>query len=138
MPNDRNRNYEIGYGRPPAKSRFRKGLSDNPKGRPQGSKNPSKLLDDARNERVVVTENGKGRRITKREAVLKQLVNKAASGNPRAIQMLLAEMRMVEGREQDLTEGVLFDEADQEVIRQLYHRFRVHDADDTVESNSIA
>jgi len=124
MPNDGDRNYEVGYGKPPAKSRFRKGLSGNPKGRPQGSKNLSTLLDDALNEPVVVTENGKRRRITKREAVLKQLVNKAASGNPRAIQLLLGDMRLVEGREQDSTQGVLFDEADREVIRQLYQRFR--------------
>jgi len=124
MPNDRERNYEVGYGKPPAPSRFRKGQSGNPKGRPQGSKNLSTLLDDALNEPVVVSENGKRRRITKREAVLKQLVNKAASGNPRAIQLLLGEMRMVEGREQDSTRGVLFDEADREVIRQLYQRFR--------------
>ena len=56
--------------------------------------------------------------------MLKQLVNKAASGNPRAIQLLLGEMRLVEGREQDSNQGVLFDEADREVIRQLYQRFR--------------
>jgi hypothetical protein len=41
--------------------------------------------------------------------VLKHLVNKAASGNHRAIQLLLSEMRWVEGREQDSTPGQLFD-----------------------------
>jgi hypothetical protein len=52
------------------------------------------------------------------------LVNKAASGNPKAIQLLLGEIRLVEGREPDPTQRLLFDEADREVIRQLYHRFR--------------
>jgi hypothetical protein len=33
-------------------------------------------------------------------------------------------MRLVEGREPDSTQSVLFDEADREVIRQLYQRFR--------------
>jgi hypothetical protein len=120
MPND----YEVGYGKPPEYSRFRKGQSGNPKGRPKGSKNLATLLDEALNEPVVVSENGKRRRITKREAVLKQLVNKAASGNPKAIQLLLGEMRLVEGREQGSAESVLFDEADREVIRQLYQRLR--------------
>jgi len=124
MPNDGNRNYEVGYAKPPEHSRFPKGESGNPRGRPKGSKNLSTLLDDALNEPVVVSENGKRRRITKREAVLKQLVNKAASGNPRAIQLLLGEMRLVEGREPDSGQSVLFDEADREVIRQLYQRFR--------------
>jgi hypothetical protein len=81
-------------------------------------------LDDALNESVVVSEHGKRKRITKRQAMLTQLVNKAASGNHRAIQLLLSEMRLVEGREQDSTAGPLFDEADREVIRELYERFR--------------
>ena len=42
---------------------------------------------------MVVTENGQRKRITKGEAIIKQLVNKGASGDARAIQLLLAEMR---------------------------------------------
>jgi hypothetical protein len=124
MPTEKDPDYKVGYGRPPESSRFGKGQSGNPKGRPKGSKNLSTLLDDALNESVVVSEHGKRKRITKRQAMLKQLVNKAASGNHRAIQLLLSEMRLVEGREQDSTASPLFDEADREVIRQLYQRFR--------------
>jgi hypothetical protein len=124
MPTEKEGDYKVGYGRPPESSRFAKGQSGNPKGRPKGSKNLSTLLDDALNESVVVSEHGKRKRITKRVAVLKHLVNKAASGNHRAIQLLLSEMRWVEGREQDSTPRQLFDEADREVIRQLYERFR--------------
>jgi hypothetical protein len=122
MPDDRKRDYEVGYGRPPRHSRFRTGESGNPNGRPKGASNLATLLERALNERVVVSENRK--RITKREAVLKQLVNKAASGGPKSIQLLLAEMRQVEGREQSPTESMLFDETDREVIRHLYERLR--------------
>lgn len=31
------RDYEVSYGRPPKRSRFRKGLSGNPRGRPRKS-----------------------------------------------------------------------------------------------------
>ncbi|HEY8129410.1 MAG TPA: DUF5681 domain-containing protein [Hyphomicrobium sp.] len=31
--------YDIGYGKPPVKTRFRKGQSGNPKGRGKGSRN---------------------------------------------------------------------------------------------------
>jgi hypothetical protein len=124
MPDDSKRDYEVGYGRPPRHRRFRQGESGNPRGRPKGSSNLATLLDRALNERVVVSENGRRKRITKREAVLKQLVNKAASGDPKSIQLLLAEMRLVEGREAAPAESLLFDQTDREVIRHLYERLR--------------
>lgn len=81
--------YAVGKGRPPRHTRFQKGRSGNPKGRRKGSRNVATLLDHALNERVVVTENGKRKTITKFEAMLKQLANKAASGDHRAIKLLM-------------------------------------------------
>jgi Family of unknown function (DUF5681) len=89
--NGENGDHECGYGKPPKHTQFRKGRSGNPKGRPLGSRNASTLLDEALKERVMVSENGGRRReITKLEAILKQLVNKAAQGDPRATRLLLA------------------------------------------------
>jgi len=93
MSFDKKSNYQVGYAKPPRKTRFEKGRSGNPAGRVKGSKNVSKLLLDALGEPVVVNENGERKRITKVEAMLKQLVNKGASGDARSIQLLLAEMR---------------------------------------------
>jgi Family of unknown function (DUF5681) len=121
MADESNRDYEIGYGKPPKHSQFGKGHSGNPHGRPKGSINLSTLLDSTLNEKVIVSENGKRKRITKREAILKQLVNKAASGDPKSIHMLLTEIRLAEGR-QPSAEPMLLDETDREVIRQLYQR----------------
>jgi Family of unknown function (DUF5681) len=121
MADESNRDYDIGYGKPPLHSQFGKGHSGNPRGRPKGSRNLSTLLDGALNERVIVSENGKRKRITKREAILKQLVNKAASGDPKSIHMLLTEIRLAEGL-QPSAEPMLLDETDREVIRQLYQR----------------
>ena len=91
MENDNKEDgYEIGYGKPPTNARFQKGQSGNPKGRPRGSRNASTLLDEALKERVVVSENGRRKKITKLEAILTQLVNRAAGGDHRATQLLLA------------------------------------------------
>lgn len=93
MSLDKKSNYRVGYAKPPRKTRFEKGKSGNPAGRVKGSKNVSKLLLEALGEPVVINENGERKRITKGEAMIKQLVNKGASGDARSIQLLLAEMR---------------------------------------------
>jgi hypothetical protein len=45
-------------------------------------------LEEALAEKVAIVENGRRRKITKRSAMIKQLVNKAASGNLRASRQL--------------------------------------------------
>ena len=64
--------YEVGFARPPRQTQFRKGTSGNPKGRPRGSKSLSTLLTETLDEKVVVRENGRCGRITKRAAMIKQ------------------------------------------------------------------
>ena len=83
----RNRSdYEIGFGRPPKATQFKKGTSGNKKGRPKGTKNIATLFHEAMHQRVAISENGQRRTITKIEAALTQLANKAATGDPKAIQ----------------------------------------------------
>ena len=99
MTTKRDSDYPVGYGRPPRDTRFKKGSSGNPKGRPRGSKNATTLLKEALNEQVVITENGRRRTITKKEAIVTQIVNKAASGDHRAIQLLLVnQIPLIEAR----------------------------------------
>jgi Family of unknown function (DUF5681) len=60
------------YRKPPVDTRFKKGESRKSRGRPE--KNLPALLAAALKEKVTVTENGKRRQVTKREAVIAQLV----------------------------------------------------------------
>lgn len=80
---------KVGYGKPPKASQFVPGQSGNPMGRPKGSKNFSTILQKELASRVDVKVNGKDRRITKQEAVAMQMVNRAATGDPRVTTMLL-------------------------------------------------
>jgi Family of unknown function (DUF5681) len=114
----------IGYGHPPKHSQFAKGQSGNPNGRPKGSKNFGLVIEAELNTKIPITENGKRRSISKREAVAKQLVNKAASGDPKAIPILLNEARAREkagiGLEADPNQRV----EDRQVMSGILERIR--------------
>src|ERR1700682_2839963 len=88
MPDNKESKYEVGFQRPPRHTQFRKGTSGNPKGRPREAKNLAAVLEEALAEKVPIVENGRGRKNTKRSAMIKQLVNKAASGDLRASRQL--------------------------------------------------
>jgi len=117
--------YAVGYGKPPRHSGFQKGRSGNPKGRPKGSKNFATLLTEALDEKVQVTEDGRRRRIAKRELVIKQLVNKSAAADLRAIKQLTDIVQGIEwrtGAAHPPPSPQAFTAADQEVIAELRKR----------------
>jgi hypothetical protein len=70
------RQYAANYRNPPLHTRFKKGQSGNPRGRPR--KNLAALLAAALNEKVTATVDGTRKQVSKREAVITQLVNKSA------------------------------------------------------------
>src|SRR6266550_4325321 len=98
MPPDEEGDHEVGYRKPPRHTRFTKGQSGNPRGRPPGAKNLKTLLSDA----------------------LNQLVNRSASADFRAIKILLDMVRDIEGQTEPASaETSPFSEADEKVIEQL-------------------
>jgi hypothetical protein len=90
------REYAANYRQAPLHTRFKKCQSGNLRGRP--AKNRAALLAAALNEMVTVTENGKRRQVTKREAVIALLVNESASAELRATKMLIDILRDIEKR----------------------------------------
>lgn len=84
--------YEIGYGKPPKRNRFKKGKSGNPKGRPKGQKNFATILNAELSEKLTIKEAGKPRKVTKMEAVVKQLVTRAVNGDARAMAELIRQI----------------------------------------------
>jgi Family of unknown function (DUF5681) len=119
------RPFKVGYGKPPQHTRFVKGESGNPKGRGKGVRNFATELQEELNIRIPVTENGKRKKITKRKAVAKQLVNKAAAGDPKAIPVLLNHTRLQEERSATgLGPEVLCRPEDELVMANIIKRIR--------------
>jgi len=116
--------YRVGRGKPPLHTRFKKGQSGNPRGpRP---KNLPALLVAALDEPVVVTTEGESRRITKREAVVAQLVDKSAGADWRATKMMLDILQDIEKRAGAAPppEVSPLTAADAEVVENLLARLR--------------
>jgi len=114
----------VGYGRPPRHSRFAKGQSGNPKGRPGGAKNFSTLLTEALNELVASAESGARRKISRCQVIIKQLVKRAEKGDWRAAKLLLDFQRENERRTQPETSESWCDTEDRKTIEEMTARLR--------------
>jgi hypothetical protein len=83
--------YKVGKGRPPQWTRWKKGQSGNPKGRPKGAKNLATIFNEALNQKFEIQEKGKTRKITAREGIVRRLINEALKGNIKATAFVLAK-----------------------------------------------
>lgn len=82
--------YEVGYGRPPKATQFKKGQSGNPKGRPKQARTLSKILDHVLHETIQVREGDGLRSMSAHEAVLYAQVVKAMQGDQRAFTAIMS------------------------------------------------
>jgi hypothetical protein len=116
----------VGGRRAPLATRFRLGQSGNPRGRPRLKRHLGAVVARALRERVGVTQtDGRVRRVSKLEAMVKQIVDGAVAGDARATRLLFAlikaDERALSEAEGGRPEG-LASEADAIVIAELRRR----------------
>ena len=102
MTND----YEIGYGKPPKKRRFKPGQSGNPRGRPPRPirrYSRDQISEDflaSLEEKITVIRDGKKTKIPIIQAIYDQLVLKAAKGDFRSAKLVVElQGAIIDGKE---------------------------------------
>lgn len=117
---------KVGYGKPPEEGRFKPGKSGNPKGRPKGTKNTYTLLTKLLDQKLVVQENGKTVKISKRVAMFTQLINKGLKGDVKAITALLPHILIADMKAEECEHVIsVLSQDDQEIINSYYSHYQI-------------
>ena len=129
--------YEVGYGKPPKASRFKKGQSGNPKGRPKGARGFRASLIRELEAPIVVRDGNRVTRISKGEAAAKRLLELALKGDMAALKSLLALdndlMSVRASGDAAQAESAEVDQVDLDILRHFFALSGSHppeDADD--------
>jgi hypothetical protein len=125
---DDTKDYEVGYGKPPKHTRFKKGQSGNPKGRPKGAMGFTASLKQEMESKVTVREGGREVKVSKAEAAAKRLVGKALGGDMAALKMLAFFDEDLSTRVQQeadkIEQAVVPDQTDEDVLAYFARQIR--------------
>ncbi len=105
------RPYEVGYGKPPSRTRFRSGQSGNPGGRPKGTKSKPPALNEERLKSIIIDEayrtikvrdGDRSVSVPMATAIVRALAVNAAKGNNRAALLFSTLLQTTERENRDL------------------------------------
>jgi Family of unknown function (DUF5681) len=95
MSSDKKRNYQVGRGKPPVHSRYPKGRSGNPSGRPKGKVtriDADAVLNAVLSALVPVNDNGRPQKMSKLRVLYTQLVNRAIKGHHPSSSLVIGQV----------------------------------------------
>jgi len=83
----------VGYKQPPRHSQFKPGQSGNPKGRPKKTSSLPDVFAKELRTQIPIIKNGKRKKVSMLEAIVKQHLNKAANGDAKAAALVLNHLK---------------------------------------------
>lgn len=110
-----------GYKKTPDHTKFKKGRSGNPKGRPKGAKGIKTLLANELKAPVSIQQDGKTKQIPRQEAIMKGLVNDALRGRDRPRETVLRYAEAIEADQRE-DEAAQLSEEDQAILDRYFER----------------
>ena len=111
---------EVGYGKPPRRSRFKPGQSGNPKGRPKGVRNLATQVRAVLGRRIPVLEHGQRRFASAAEALLHRYLALALKGDVKAGAFLLGLLERFQPAEADEALADVLSEQDRVFVANLF------------------
>ncbi|HKW85788.1 MAG TPA: DUF5681 domain-containing protein [Nitrospiraceae bacterium] len=86
-----NGKYDVGYGKPPKHTQFKKGKSGNPGARKKAKKREtfSELIEQMLSRKIKVVENGRAHSMTTSQVIARQFVRNAASADFESLDLVL-------------------------------------------------
>jgi hypothetical protein len=114
--------YSVGYGKPPNHTKFKRGQSGNPTGRPKGSRSFKTLLNRELNSTIAVQQNGTSKKIRRKEALVKGLVNDALKGHDRPRDKVFDYIDRDEALETQAPSRTEIAERDAQILERYFKR----------------
>lgn len=125
MADEKDGDYEIGYGKPPKDTRFKPGKCPNLRGRPPNSRSLKADLIAELYGTVRIREGERTLRMTRQQAMIKSIVARAIKGDYRAVDKLLVLMARVIGLEPDQGRTMNeLQEEDKEILKGFLTRLQ--------------
>lgn len=109
----------VGYGKPPKHTRFQKGQSGNPRGRPKRNqcRDSSSLMNEILDEPAIINVDGKPVKSTKRKALLRMVLKQATEGKSGPLKVVFELMKS--DNDVELFEP---DDTDKQLLRDFVER----------------
>lgn len=113
---------DVGYGRPPRHTQWKKGQSGNPNGRPKGAKGLKQDLAEELAEMLTLAEGGTPVTVSKQQALLKSLLARGIKGDTRAGMAILSMVTKLFDPVDDEAESAIVSESDSAIIARFLER----------------